>query len=39
MAKPRTLEELLEEAKRFDLKDFELPPTGEYAPDPNPEEW
>lgn len=36
MAKPKTLEETLKRAKRFNPKDFELPPDGTYCPDPDP---
>lgn len=36
MAKPRTFEEMLEEAKKINPKDFELPPDGTYCPDPDP---
>lgn len=39
MAKPRTLEEMIEAAKKINLKDFELPPDGTYCPDPNPDDW
>lgn len=36
MAKCKTFEEMLEEAKKVNLKDFELPPDGTYCPDPDP---